>query len=315
LRRHPVELVAAALLGVIAFLVALLPFRSLATAGAFVGWLCGRVLRIRRGHVTGAMAVAGVTDGAQAADGMYRALGVSLLELLWLAGRAPRRPRCAVDADVVRMDPGSAEALARAAQDGRGIVLGGAHTGNWELAACALATRAPLLVVAKPLSVGLFDAFARRTRGAYGVELAAPEGALGVAQRALAQGGWVTLLIDQVPSSSAHGVPVSFLGQPALASRAPAALAWRSGAPLLVVAARRDASGVQVLTVLESLVPPAGAGRDWIDRATVASTRALERFVLAHPTQWLWLHRRWRMPSAMPAACFSPGTPLHGRAS
>jgi KDO2-lipid IV(A) lauroyltransferase len=199
---------------------------------------------------------------------------------------------------------------------GRGAVLAGAHTGNWELAACALARRAPLLVVAKRLSVGAFDAFAKRTRRAHGVELAEPEGALPVAQRSLARGGWVTMLIDQVPESPAHGARVSFLGQPALASRAPAALAWRSGAPLLVVAARRSASGRQVLSVLDAHVPPEGAGRAWIDEATRASTRALERFVLDHPTEWLWLHRRWRLPrpSAAALACLSAGAPLHGKA-
>jgi KDO2-lipid IV(A) lauroyltransferase len=122
------------------------------------------------------------------------------------------------------------------------------------------------------------------------------------------------MLIDQVPADPSHGIPVTFLGQPALASRASAALAWRSGAPLLVVAARRDPSGVQALSVLDVLLPPPGADRAWIDEATRQATRALERFVLAHPTEWLWLHRRWRLPSGAGASCFPAAAPLHARA-
>ncbi len=301
--------VLAALVRAVAFVIASLPFRWLSSLGAAVGWWCGRVLGIRRAHVIAAMRAAGVSDAPRAADGMYRALGVSLFEFLWLGGRG-RRPL----GELATLDASAQVAIEEAARLGRGVVLAGAHTGNWELAACAIAERAPVLVVAKRLSVGVLDAFARRTRASYGVRLAEPEGALGVAQQTLAAGGCVTLLIDQVPESVTHGVAVSFLGQPALASRAPAALAWRQRAPLLVVAARREPSGRHVLSVLQTLLPPSAPSPDraWIDEATRASTLCFERFVQAHPTEWLWLHRRWRLPAARrPAPCF-PGTrPLH----
>jgi KDO2-lipid IV(A) lauroyltransferase len=307
-----VRSVLAALLRAVAFAVASLPLRWLPWLGAAAGWWCGRVLGIRRAHVIDAMRAACVGDPPRAADGMYRALGVSLLEFLWLGGRG-RRPLGELGA----LDASAEVAIEEASRLGRGIVLAGAHTGNWELAACAMAERVPVLVVAKRLSVGVLDAFARRTRARYGVSLAEPEGALGVAQQKLAAGGCVTLIIDQVPESVAHGVAVSFLGQPALASRAPAALAWRQRAPLLVVAARREPSGRHVLSVLQTLLPPSSASppaadRAWIEEATRASTLSLERFVQAHPTEWLWLHRRWRLPAARrPAPCF-PGTrPLH----
>jgi len=294
----------------VAFLAGRLPFRLLRVPGAVLGWLAGRVLRIRRSHVLGAMRTAGMADPDAAADGMYRALGVSVFELLWLAGR---KIDAAALARVSTLDPVSDATLRSLEAGGRGLVLVGAHTGNWELAACALATRAELLVVAKRLSVGPFDAFARRTRAAYGVSLADPEGALAVAQETLARGGWVTMLQDQVPALASHGTAVSFLGQGALADRAPAALAWRTGAPLVVVASRRGSSGVQHLEVLATLEPPDGAGRAWIDEATRQATLALERFVFAHPSQWLWLHRRWRrpLPARAASACLPADSPLN----
>lgn len=104
------------------------------------------------------------------------------------------------------------------------------------------------------------------------------------------------MMIDQVPASCRHAVRVDFLGRGAWSDRAPAALAARSGAPLVVAAFRRRDDGDHVLHVLSVLWPPVRARRAWIDRATVEATRALERFVREVPSQWLWLHRRWRDP-------------------
>jgi KDO2-lipid IV(A) lauroyltransferase len=256
------------------------------------------------------MRAANLPDPDRTADGMYGSLGVSLVEFLWLGGRSRRGGRGDVDS-VARFDGDSEAIIARAKQVGRGVILAAAHTGNWELGACLLAGRERVVVLSKRLSVGVFDAFAKRTRAAYGVQLAEGEGTLGAALQVLSAGGLVTMLIDQVPESRAHGVPVRFLGQDALASRAPAALAWRTGSPMLVVATRRTDAGTHVLAVLGSLEPPEGAPRAWVDDATRAATRLLERFVLAHPSDWLWLHRRWREP----ASCLSPARPLHARTS
>ncbi len=102
------------------------------------------------------------------------------------------------------------------------------------------------------------------------------------------------MMIDQVPASPRHAVTVEFLGAKAHADRAAAALAAASGAPLVVAASRRDERGRQVLQVLDVLLPPHRATRAWIERATRDATSALEAFVRRHPSQWLWLHRRWK---------------------
>jgi KDO2-lipid IV(A) lauroyltransferase len=102
------------------------------------------------------------------------------------------------------------------------------------------------------------------------------------------------MMIDQVPASPRHAMVVEFLGRPALADRGPAILAAACGASLVVAASRRDRRGEHVLHVLDVLVPPKRGRGAWIDEATVVATRALDRFVRAHPDQWLWLHRRWK---------------------
>lgn len=239
------------------------------------------------------MGRAGVASPRVAAAEMYRALGASIFELLWLAGRGGSI------AAHTRFAPGAEDRWARARRGGRGLVVAASHTGNWELAAAAVAAHEArsghdFLLVVKRLHVSGFDAFCRRARTASGITLSDGTGALARGHEALLRGDAVGMVIDQVPAPQRHEVRAEFLGGAALLDRAPATLAARAGVPMVVLAVRRDASGAQLLDVLEVLEPPPRASRRWIDAATRDATRALDRFVRAHPSEWLWMHRRWK---------------------
>jgi len=256
--------------------------------GAVLGWLAGSVLRIRRAHVEASMRAAGIEHAAAQARAMYAALGASAVEFLWLAWGGARA------LEHVRIDEASVGPWRAALGRGRGVVVAASHTGNWDLAACAVAREVELLVVTKRLSVRWMDRVWQSTRAALGVRLAEARGALARGREVLRRGGAVAMMIDQVPLSRRHALPVEFLGRTAMTDRAPAALAASAGAPLVVAAARREPDGGHVLCVLDVVVPPPRASRAWIDQATLAATGALDRFVRAHPSQWLWLHRRWK---------------------
>jgi Kdo2-lipid IVA lauroyltransferase/acyltransferase len=281
------------LLSALALLVGLLPWRALASLGRAVGWFAGSVLRVRRVQVEEAMTAAGVESAPRTAVAMYDALGRSALEFLWLARRGGEL------APHVTMDPRSAARWRAALAAGRGVVIAASHTGNWDLAACAIAREVELLVVTKRLSVASIDRFWQSTRAREGVALAGAEGALARGREVLRRGGAVAMMIDQAPSSRRHAIGIEFLGRPALADRAPAALAAAARSPLVVAAARRAASGTHVLEVLRVIEPPPSMlARSWIAFATASASQALEAFVRAHPDQWLWLHRRWKHPDA-----------------
>jgi lauroyl/myristoyl acyltransferase len=284
----------------LARLIGALPFRALPALGAVLGWLAGSALRIRRAHVEEAMRRAGIAGAKAEAARMYRALGASLFELLWLAGK-----RAARASEHARFDPRSQaaldDAIDAAASRGVGIVLAASHTGSWELAAAAIAESRALTAVTKRIHAASIDAFVRDARASRGWDAASGVGALARARRAVKRGGVAALMIDQVPEKRRHGVEVDFLGARALADRAPATLAAETGAPLVVVASARDAKGDQVMRVLAVLSPPERGARgiggigDWIDRATRDAAGALDAFVREHPSQWLWMHRRWRL--------------------
>jgi KDO2-lipid IV(A) lauroyltransferase len=222
---------------------------------------------------------------------MYASLGMSAVEFLWMALRG--RPALGK----VRFDEDSRLRWEEALGQGRGVVVAASHTGNWDMAACAVAQEREILVVTKHLRVRWLDRFWQTTRARLGVKLQDANGAIAASRAVLRRGGVVAMMIDQVPLSSRHASQVEFLGRGAATDRAPAALAASTRTPLVVAAARRDATGGQVLEVLDVLLPPSHPlrpTRAWVVEATHAATCALDGFVRRHPGQWLWLHRRWK---------------------
>jgi KDO2-lipid IV(A) lauroyltransferase len=296
------------LLRVLAGLVGLLPWGALRALGAALGWLVGDALRVRRAHVAASMRAAGI---AAAPGAMYRSLGASAFEFLWMSRRGGEA------LDHVRVEGASQDLWRDTLGRGRGVVIAATHTGNWDLAACAIARETELLVVTKRLSVRALDAFWQSTRAGLGVHLADARGAMARARGVLRRGGAVAMMIDQAPASTParHAVETEFLGRPALVDRAAAALAAAAGAPLVVAASRRDASGDHVLCVLDVLhPPPRRRGATWVREASRRATAALDVFVRGHPSQWLWLHRRWKR-AMLPAPCTTTSSSSPAEAS
>jgi KDO2-lipid IV(A) lauroyltransferase len=215
---------------------------------------------------------------------MYASLGTGLVEFLAMAFKPSWQPALQIEA----------QQGAPVVAEGQGIVLATAHTGNWDLVACAAASRMPLTVVTKRLSIGLLDRLWQRTRARRGVRLVSEGKAAQALSTALRRGEAVAMLIDQAPERSRAAIRVDFLGAPALVDLAPALVALRARVPLVAVFPVRRADGAHAATIAGVLVPPCRPSRDWAEHAMHTVTRWLEDHVRRHPEQWLWMHRRWK---------------------
>jgi len=182
--------------------------------------------------------------------------------------------------------------------DGKPGVIFSAHLANWELTAIA-AARYGLDVTAiyrppnHPVARRLGEEIRRETMG--GLEASRP-GAAFALRKVLEAGGHLGMLIDQHFS---RGVPVPFFGRTAVAN------------PLLAVLARQFDCPVHGARAIRlpghrfhlELTPPLDLPRDSDGRinvagATAAMTAVVESWVREYPEQWLWMHRRWRTPTA-----------------
>jgi KDO2-lipid IV(A) lauroyltransferase len=250
--------------------------------GAALGWLVGSVIRVRRSHVIAAMQRAGVPDPSRTAAAMYRALGRGLFELLGL----PLGLETPVALPTAILD--------RLCSAGRGAVIATAHTGNWDVVACAIAEQFPLSVVTKRLSVGFLDRIWQGTRRARGVRLITVGGAARSALQAIGRGELVAMLVDQAPERDRAVVRVPFLGAVAVVDLSPALCALRGRAPLVAAFPMRLPDGSLAVHVAGVLDPPRIPSRRWAEESMTQVTAWLEAFVREHPEQWLWMHRRWK---------------------
>ena len=132
--------------------------------------------------------------------------------------------------------------------------------------------------------------------------------------RALAAGQGVAMLIDQ-HMHSADAIYVDFFERPAATTSMLAALALRTGAPVVPVFALPLPGGRYRLIYEHAVPPPDQDSPDAVREFTQRCTDVLEMYVRRHPSQWLWMHRRWRdaplpaeTPGMFPSAKADEGT-------
>ena len=163
------------------------------------------------------------------------------------------------------------------------------HLANWEVMA-TYATRLGLPIVAverrpnNPLIAPLLE----RLRASGGsASRRVPKGSKGAREvlAELRRGGAVAMLIDQKMND---GIEVPFFGRPAMTAVAPAQLALRSKAEILLIQFQR--LGAARFRLVARPYHPAS---DDPAEVTADLNRVLEGWIREKPEDWLWLHRRW----------------------
>lgn len=183
----------------------------------------------------------------------------------------------------------------RALTAGRGALVVTAHLGSWEVLGAELTRRGvPLHAVVRPLS-GAFNAEVVAARVRSGLRLIPARGALPAALAALRRNEVVTVLLDQAVGGR-HALFVPFFGRPAATTPLVSVAALRSGAPVFLALAPREEGRLRLRVEGPFPVPSTGNWRQDVWTHTAELTAALERAIREHPDQWLWLHRRWKVP-------------------
>lgn len=228
------------------------------------------------------MASAGIDP--RHANGMYASLGAGVFELVQVALGSARLVPERMELDAV------AGEVARLRERGRGVVVATAHTGNWDLLACAAAERVPLWVVTKRLSIGFFDRIWQATRRRRNVRLIQAGNAAKPLLGALRRNEVVAMLVDQAPERDRGTSRSPFLGRIARVDLAPALIARRARAPIAVVFSHRRPDGTHAAELVRVIEPDTAGAEEIMSTITCDLTA----FVHEHPTQWLWMHRRWK---------------------
>lgn len=201
-----------------------------------------------------------------------------------------------------RVDVVGYERLLAVADEGKGVLVLTGHFGNWEFA--------PLggILNFKQFQ-GQFH-FIRRTLGSKtlerilfrryfkaGLNVIPKKDSLKQVCDVLEKNHAVVFVLDQHASLvNRDGVAAEFFGKKAGTYRSLASFSRHTGVPVVPAAGYRLPNGRHVLEFHEPI--------EWVDypstqesiyRNTLAYNQALERIILEHPEQWLWLHKRWKL--------------------
>lgn len=208
-----------------------------------------------------------------------------------------------------------AEPVVRAIMGDRPVMVLTAHFGNWEMAGYLLAAIGlKSFAIARDLDNPYLDRFVRRFREWSGQTILSKNGDIDKIQRVLAERGILITVGDQ--SAGPRGYFVDFFGRPASTHKSIALLSLRYDAPIVVGYGYRDGAGFHFRVGCRRILDPRDyeGNRDAARAITADFTRLLEETIRAAPSQYLWLHNRWKhlpkptlVPAAPAAAAPAPG--------
>lgn len=190
-------------------------------------------------------------------------------------------------------------------QQGRGTLIVTAHYGNWEIAARFLTQCRgyTLNVVARDADDSAATVLVNRIRAQGGYQVFPKGQAVRATLQALKRNELVALLPDQ----NAGDVFVPFFGRLAGTVAGPALLALRTGAPILPVFCTRQPDNTYLFEILPPFtVQPSGNKEQDVTDAMARITAIIEQQVRKYPSQWLWLHNRWK--TRPPEEAYAYGT-------
>jgi KDO2-lipid IV(A) lauroyltransferase len=169
------------------------------------------------------------------------------------------------------------------------------HYGNWELLGCALAAIGyPLTALARPLDNPLLNRWLLDVREARGMKILTKWGATPELQQTIRDRGRLGFIADQNAGDS--GLFVPFFGRLASSYKSIALLAMRYHVPVIAGHARRLNDRFEYeLGYTDIIWPDDWAGQpDPLFYITARYNRAIETMVRHDPSQYLWIHRRWK---------------------
>lgn len=182
----------------------------------------------------------------------------------------------------------------------QGLILASGHLGNWEIAAQVMSHRKPVVGITRRMNNPYVDRLmlARKPRNRF--ETTPKRDAnLGRLVGALREGKVLAIMIDQ--NAKERGMLVDFFGRPASSHTAIALLHLITKVPLFFgycteVAPMR----FEFRATGPFRFAPTGDKEADVRRILEHLNRELEAAVRACPDEYMWGHRRWRLP--VPAA-------------
>jgi len=272
-------------------IVAVLPLSAGFRMGRAMGWMAYYVAAPYRRLVMRNLGIA--FEGEKSAGELrglahehFAKLGANLFSSFKLATMSP-------EAVTEHVKIENMEALHRAAEPGRGVVLILSHLGNWELLAQLVPHGPPgrrVGTVYQPLGNYYFDQHVKASRARFGLVPFDRRRGFAEPIKFLREGGIAGVLVDQHAGDGGMWTPL--FGRLASTSPLAGTMALRTGSPLVPVAVYTTGCARWRLVVGDPL-PEVTTDPDQL---TAQINLTLEKEIRVSPADWFWMHDRWKTP-------------------
>lgn len=181
----------------------------------------------------------------------------------------------------------------RASKNPKGMIFASAHFGNWELCCVASVAKGYVLhLIARDQKMKRLNEIFNKLRESKGNFVIRKGMDIKNVFRVLHAGKSVGLLGDQ--NAGANGQLVNFFGRPASLAQGPYRFAQKCGAWILPAFIWRVKGPYHEVMVEEPMVIREGEDlQPYMQRYN----DLLEKHIRAHPEQWMWMHKRWKVTS------------------
>lgn len=181
------------------------------------------------------------------------------------------------------------------AHERKGLLIVGAHYSNFEIVGYLMGLFGfEIYSVARPLDNKYLNRYLYGVRERRGQRLIDKKGAARLLPSLLGQGATVGFVADQ--DAGRKGIFVDFFGRKASTYKSIGLLALTYRVPIVIGYSRRiDNRFFFELGATRIILPQEWADKDdpltWV---TAEYTKAIETFVREDPSQYWWVHRRWK---------------------
>ncbi len=194
--------------------------------------------------------------------------------------------------NLIEISQESRDNIENAKKSGKGGIIFGAHTGNWEVGPKVFIKNGMQVnTVYRPLNNPYVENLTAKMRG---VELIG-KGTSGSRKiiDVIRNGGFVIILADQKIS---EGEPVKFFHADAVTTTSIARIGLKYDVPIIPARSVRLGKSFKFLVCVEKplAIQKTGDVNSDLLRLTRDINRKLEEWIIQYPAQWFWVHNRWK---------------------
>jgi KDO2-lipid IV(A) lauroyltransferase len=291
-----------ALIILFSFPVAVLPHKIALKVGEVLGllvfYIWGSRRRIATGNIEKAMgnslqplAISNQPLAVSIARETFKNLGRSFVEVIKIYYGFGK-------SIIENVEVRGVENYLKAKSKNKGVIFITGHCGNWELMALAFGIKVDnVSVVARTQNNPYLNNLVQKIRAKYGNRVIYKRGALKGILSDLKKNRGIGILMDQAVLRD-EGYKIDFLGRPAWTTKMPALMARKTGAAVVPIFINRQGDK-HVINIYPEVALLTNEDADsGGDKAIIEDTKRfsefIEGYIKEHPTEWLWIHKRWK---------------------